>query len=55
MAEEWLITAEGAELSGYHVIVLRQLIRDSHIASRKFGPLWRVNKQPLLEYIEAAW
>ena len=39
MAVEWLTTAEVAELSGYHVIYLRQLIRDSNIKARKFGPL----------------
>ena len=34
MAEEWLTTAEVAELSGYHVIYLPQLIRDNNIEAR---------------------
>ncbi len=54
MVEKWLTTAEAAEQSGYHVIYLRQLIRDGAVQARKFGPLWQVNKQSLLEYIEAA-
>ncbi len=54
MAEEWLTTAEAAELSGYHVIYPRHLIRDGRIDAKKFGPLWQVNKQSLTEYIQQA-
>lgn len=54
MAEVWLTTAKAAELSGYHIIYLRQLIRDGAIQARKFGPLWQVNKPSLINYIEAA-
>lgn len=54
MAEEWLTTAQAAELSGYHVIYLRQLIRDGRVEARKFGPLWQVDKQSLTDYIQEA-
>lgn len=54
MAEEWLTTEQAAELSGYHVIHLRRLVRAGKITGRKFGPVWQVNKQSLLDYNEEA-
>jgi excisionase family DNA binding protein len=54
MAEDWLTTVEAAEISGYHVIYLRQLIRDGKIEARKFGPVWQVNRQSLTTYIKIA-
>jgi excisionase family DNA binding protein len=54
MAEEWLTTAEAAELSGYHKIHLRRLLRAGKVKGKKFGPTWQVSRQSLLDYIEAA-
>ena len=54
MAEEWLTTAEGAELSGYHTEYIRQIIKAGKVHARKFGPGWQVSKQSLLDYLQAA-
>lgn len=54
MAVEWITTNEAAELSGYHVNHIRRLIRHGEVEARKFGPIWQVNKQSLLSYLDAA-
>jgi len=54
MTEEWLTTAEAAELSGYHPEYVRELIRDGKIEGRKFGIVWQVSKESLTVYLESA-
>lgn len=54
MPEEWVTTQEAAQLSGYNVVYLRQLIRDGKIEGRKWGPVWQVNHLSLVRYLEAA-
>jgi excisionase family DNA binding protein len=54
MAEDWMTTAEAAEVSGYHPEHLRELIREGKISGRKFGPVWQIKRQSLLSYVESA-
>lgn len=54
MAETWITTAEAVTLSGYHPYYLRELIRTGSIKARKFGPIWQVDQESLLAYIQAA-
>ena len=54
MPDEWLTVAQAAELSWYHPVYLRGVIRSGKIAARRFGPLWQVNKSALLAYIREA-
>lgn len=55
MAEtEWITTKEAAEISGYHPVYLRELIRDGKVHGQKFGIVWQVNKQSLLSYLQQA-
>ena len=54
MVEEWLTTAEAAELSGYNLQYIRRLIRTGRIDSRRFGDVWQVNQRSLQEYLQAA-
>jgi excisionase family DNA binding protein len=54
MADDWITTNEAADLSGYHLVYLRTLIREGRIEARKFGPVWQVNRQSLMAYIKAA-
>ena len=54
MPEEWITTQEAAELSGYNIVYLRQLIRGKQIEGRKWGPVWQVNRQSIVDYLEAA-
>ena len=51
---KWITTAEAAKLSGYHPVYLRELIRDEKIRGKKFGIVWQVNKQSLLDYLQSA-
>jgi len=54
MAEKWITTADAAEMSGYHVNYIRYLVRLGDIQGRKFGPIWQVNRQSLINYLESA-
>lgn len=54
MVEDWLTVAQAAELSGYHPVYLRELIRARKIEARRFGPLWQVSRKSLLSFVEAA-
>ena len=51
---DWITTDEAAELSGYNVEYVRRLIRDGKIAAEKKGGQFWIQRQVLLEYIEAA-
>lgn len=52
MAEEWITTAEAAELSGYHPERIRELVRDCRINGRKFGIVWQIDKDSLLSFLQ---
>ena len=54
MEEEWIATREAIEICGYHPYHLRRLIRAGKIKSRKFGSVWQVNRQSLLDYLKEA-
>jgi excisionase family DNA binding protein len=54
MAEDWITTAEAAELSGYHPVYLRELIRQGKIQGRKFGIVWQISRQSLTIYLKEA-
>lgn len=54
MADDWITTHEAVEISNYHPIYLRTLLREQRIRSRKFGRTWQVSKSSLLDYIEKA-
>jgi excisionase family DNA binding protein len=53
MAEQWLTVNEAAEISGYHPEHIRELLRDGKIKkTRKYGPLWQVDRVSLLVYVK---
>jgi len=54
MTEDWITTREAVELSGYHPYHLRRLTRAGTIRSRKFGHVWQISRQSLLDYIQDA-
>lgn len=54
MAEEWITTVQAAEMSGYHINHIRRLIRFGDVQARKFGPVWQVNRQSFVDYLETA-
>jgi excisionase family DNA binding protein len=49
--EDWLTTSNAAQLSGYHVERIRELIREGKVKARKFGPVWAVSRESLLTYV----
>ncbi len=51
MAEEWITTNEAADLAGYHPDHIRRLILAGKIEARRFGPVWAVHRQSLLDYL----
>jgi excisionase family DNA binding protein len=52
--EDWITTTEACRMSGYHPYYLREIIRKGYIRAQKFGPIWQVERQSLLTYIEEA-
>jgi excisionase family DNA binding protein len=51
MAEDWITTAEAAELSGYHPKHIPRLIAAGKVKARRFGQVWQVNRASLLAYV----
>ena len=49
---EWITTKEAAELTGYNVIYLRQLIKREQLQARKLGRDWFLHKEKLLAYAD---
>jgi excisionase family DNA binding protein len=54
MTVDWITTREAVELSGYHPDHLRRLIRAGDIEARKFGIVWQVSRQSLLDFLKEA-
>jgi excisionase family DNA binding protein len=54
MAEDWITTAEAADLSGYHVDHVRRLVLSGKIKAQKFGRDWQVSRKSLLDYVHEA-
>lgn len=51
MADDWITVQQAAELTGYHVEYLRELIREGRVRARKFADVWAVSRKSLLDYI----
>jgi excisionase family DNA binding protein len=51
---DWITTDEASELSGYHVVYLRELIRAKKIEAQKKGGSWWVKLDSLLAYVRKA-
>lgn len=52
--DDWITTKQASELSGYHPIYLRELIRTGKIAAQKWGRDWQVSRKNLLAYMREA-
>jgi len=52
-APEWLTIEEASELSGYDVEIIRRLIEDGAVESRREGGTWLVEKASLREFQES--
>jgi len=49
---EWITTAEAAELTGYSVRYLRQLINEGRIKAAKWSRVFFVNKESVIAYVD---
>lgn len=49
---EWITTAEATELSGYDREYIRRLMRNKKVNARKFGTIWQINRESLLQYLK---
>lgn len=47
---EWLTTKQGAELTGYSVAYMRQLVHRGMVLARKVGRDWLLNRESLLAH-----
>ncbi len=54
MGREWLTVPDAAELTGYHVYYLRELLRTGKIKAQKFGRTWMVSRRSLVAYVRSA-
>lgn len=52
MHTDWISTLEAAELSGYHAEHLRRLIRQGKIKVSRKGPMFWIDRQSLLAYLQ---
>jgi excisionase family DNA binding protein len=48
---DWITTDEAAQISGYHPVYLRDLIRAGKIKAQKFGPTWQISHKSLQTYL----
>lgn len=52
LGENWLTVKDAANLSNYHPERVRELIRDGKVSAKKFGSVWAVNRESILEYVK---
>ena len=51
---KWITTGEACEISDYHPDHIRVLIREGKIQAQKFGPVWQVDHDSLLLFLEGS-
>jgi hypothetical protein len=50
--DDWITTAEAAEISRYHVEYIRQLARDGKFIAQKWARDWMISRASFLEYLQ---
>jgi excisionase family DNA binding protein len=51
MTTEWITTEDAAELSGYHIVYIRKLVREGKVEARKRGSMWWIDKASMETYM----
>ena len=54
MPTEWITTGEAAELSGYDIEYIRQMIRAGTIKAGKRGRDWWVDRKAFISYLQSS-
>jgi len=49
---DFITTQEAAEKLGYHVIYVRQMLRDEKLEGLKIGKMWLVQKESINKYLK---
>jgi len=50
--DDWITTAEAAEISGYHIVTVRKLLLSGEVKGRKvWGQQWQVSRANLLAHV----
>jgi hypothetical protein len=49
--DDWITTADAAELSRYHPDYVRKLLQTGKVHGRKFASVWQVSSTSLLNYL----
>ena len=49
--DDWLTSTEAAEIRGYHVERIRELLREEKIKGRKWGQAWMISRDSLMSYV----
>ncbi|MBI4672787.1 MAG: helix-turn-helix domain-containing protein [Chloroflexi bacterium] len=52
--DDWITTQEAAQLSGYRLDYIQELLREGKIKGRKWVRDWQVSKASLLAYVREA-
>ncbi len=48
---DWITIREASEISEYHQVYLRILMRSGKIKAQKFGAVWQVDRQSLVAFL----
>lgn len=48
---DWITTADAAQLSGYHLVTLRNLLVAGKVKGQKWGREWQVSRASLTAYM----
>jgi excisionase family DNA binding protein len=53
MENNWITTAEAAQLTSYNPEHIRRLVRTGKVKGKKWGREWMVDKNSLITYLES--
>ncbi len=52
--DDWITTTEAAQLSGYTIQHVRELVTAGVVRGQRFGNVWQVSRRSLLAYVKRA-
>jgi excisionase family DNA binding protein len=50
--DDWITTAEAAQISGYHPRYVQRLVREKKVKAQKWGIQWQISRSSLLSYLK---
>ena len=52
MNNDWITTADAADISSYHIEYIRQMAREGKFEAQKWNRDWMINRESFFEYLE---